>query len=95
MKIAEISTDEIKNYMGIYDDSDDTLISQIFKPAAIKHITDYTGLIESEVLDNDNMAITFLILISYLYDNRSVSVQNDKINIIFKNNLNMYRQNLL
>jgi uncharacterized phage protein (predicted DNA packaging) len=94
MKISEIKISNIKDYLHVYHDEDDTLISAILI-ASKSFVRNYTGL-SSENLDaKDDLSMAVFILASELYDNRAYTVENNNINPVIQTILNMHSVNLL
>jgi uncharacterized phage protein (predicted DNA packaging) len=94
MKISEIKITHIKDYLHVYHDEDDTLITAILI-ASKSFVRNYTGL-SSESLDaKDDLSMAVFILASELYDNRVYSVENTNVNPVIQAILNMHSVNLL
>lgn len=94
MKISEITISEIKNYLHVYHDEDNTLITSILV-AAKAFVTGFTGL-SAEMQDQlEDLSMAVFIIASELYDNRSYTVDKDTVNPVIKSILNMYSVNLL
>jgi uncharacterized phage protein (predicted DNA packaging) len=94
MKISEISIQEIKDYLHVYHNEDDSLISAILI-ASKSFVRNYTGL-SSEGLDaKDDLSMAVFILASELYDNRVYTVENNNVNPVIQTILNMHSVNLL
>lgn len=95
MKISEITLDYVKEYLRIYDSSDDKLIES-FMNMAKSYIKNYTGLSYDKIETIDEFSIAYLLLISDYYDNRAGTVASNTItNISLKNILDMHSVNLL
>jgi uncharacterized phage protein (predicted DNA packaging) len=94
MKISEIKIADIKEYLHVYHDEDDNLISAILI-ASKSFVRNYTGL-SSENLDaKDDLSMAVFILSSELYDNRAYTVENTNVNPVIEAILNMHSVNLL
>jgi uncharacterized phage protein (predicted DNA packaging) len=94
MKISEITIFDVKNYLHIYHDEDDLLVTAILV-AAKAFVSGYTGL-SAELQDtHEDLSMAVFILASELYDNRSYTVDKDTVNPVIKTILNMYSVNLL
>ena len=91
----EIDLDELKEFLNVYDNSDDTLIKYLIS-AGIHYIKDYTGLTEEEMLGKkDSLKIALFLIVSDLYDNRGQqSLQNNR-NTMVTSILDMYCKNYL
>ena len=91
MKISEITDEILLKHCNAYEEDLDLL--KIYKESAIKYIKDYTGL---EELDKyDDITLAYLNLISEMYDNRALTVDNNKSNNLVTSILNMHTSNLL
>lgn len=96
MKLSEIATDKIgvKEYLRISDDDEAITISTIMK-AAKSFILSYTGLTIEQADEQEELAIAFLCLCSDMFDNRQMTVQNDKLNPTVDMILSMHSVNYL
>lgn len=94
MKISAINIAEIKNYLHVYHDEDDTLITAILV-AAKAFVTGFTGLSAELQDEHEDISMAVFILASELYDNRSYTVDNEAVNPVIKTILNMHSVNLL
>jgi uncharacterized phage protein (predicted DNA packaging) len=94
MKISEITLFDIKNYLHVYHDEDDNLLTAILI-AAKAFVTAFTGL-SAELQDtHEDLSMSIFILASELYDNRSYTVDSVNVNPVIKSILNMHSVNLL
>lgn len=94
MKISEISLGHIKDYLHVYHDEDDTLITAILT-ASKAFVRNYTGLSTEQLDISEDLSIAVFVLASELYDNRVYTVENDKVNPVIQSLLNMHSVNLL
>lgn len=95
MKISEVTVDLIKKYAVIDTDDDDELIGDVFMPAAKAHIMEYTGLSFDEINGEDSLTAAYIALCAFLYDNRSMSIVNEKQNAVIRSFLDAHCVNLL
>lgn len=94
MKISEVTVKSLKEYAHVYHDEDDKLFESIL--AACKaYIKGYTGLSGEQMDTKEDLTMTLFILSNELYDNRTFTVENDKVNIVIKSILDMHSINLL
>lgn len=94
MKINEIQTTDVKNYLHVYHNEDDKLISAILT-ASKSFVKSYTGL-TAEMLDrNEDLSMAVFILAAELYDNRSFTVDNTSVSPVIQIILDMHSINLL
>ena len=94
MKISEITTKDIKDYLHVYHDEDDTLISAILT-ASKSFVKNYTGLTNEGLDAKDDLSMAVFILSSELYDNRAYTVENNNVNPVIQAILDMHSVNLL
>lgn len=94
MKITEITIADIKNYLHVSHDEDDTLISAILV-AAKAFVSGFTGLSAEKQDTLEDLSMAIFILASELYDNRSYTVENVNVNPVIKAILNIHSVNLL
>jgi uncharacterized phage protein (predicted DNA packaging) len=95
MKISEIEVKDVKNYLNIFHDEDDTLIRSILFGAK-SYIKSYTGL-STEALDRyDDLSIAVFVVVSELYDNRSMQMDKTaKANPLIETILGLHSINLI
>lgn len=94
MKVSEIGLKEIKDYLRITENDEDTFIQTIIL-ASKAFIRSYTGLNENQMDSKEDLAIVLYVLCSEMYDNRQYTADKDKVNIIVKTILDMHSINLL
>lgn len=94
VKLSGVTLDDVKNYIRVFDNEDDKLISDIMA-AAKGYIFSYTGISEAEADAFSEMVIAFKCLCADMYDVRTASVSQEKENPIVRNILNMHRNNLV
>ena len=90
----QVSVNDVKEYLRIYDDEDDAVIGTMLI-AAKSFIVGYTGLSENEIDEYEDLTAALLVLVAELYDNRLYTVDNDKLNPIAKSILDLHCTNLL
>lgn len=94
MKISKISVADIKNYLHVYHNEDDNLISAILV-ASKAFVKNYTGLPNEKLDISDDLSMAVFILASELYDNRSYVVDSTNVNPVIQTILDMHSINLL
>ena len=94
MKISDISLIDIKNYLHVYHDEDDKLITAILQ-AAKSFVRNYTGLSGEKLNISDDLSVAVFILSAELYDNRVYTVDNTDVNPVIQTILDMHSVNLL
>lgn len=91
----EIDLDELKEFLNIFDNSDDILIKSLVN-AGKQYIKDYTGLTEEEMLEKkESLKIALFLIVSDLYDNRGQESLQNKRNTMLTSILDMYCKNYL
>ena len=96
MKISEITVEDLRNYVREDNDDEATMTSFSMMLNATKaYIKSYTGLSDEQLDENEDLTIVVFVLVSDMYDNRTYSVQNDKVNKVVSTILNMHSRNLL
>ena len=71
------------------------MIRDILMPAAKAHIMEYTGLTEDDLDKYESLTLAYIALCSFLYDNRSMNILNEKQNAVVQSFLDAHRINLL
>lgn len=98
MKVSEITQDVILSHLREYADNleyYDTVLLETIKKAAIEYCKSQTGLAETEIDKHEDITVAVLTLISDMWDNRSMTVQKNFVNIVVDTILGMHRTNLL
>ena len=93
-KVSEITVDDVINYLRIYDvtNADRTFIESAIGISKA-YIKSYTGV--EDLDDYDEFGIVVYILCQSMYDERSIKVNDDKLNTVFETILGFHRRNLL
>ena len=87
MKFSEIDFDFVSKYLvGITDE--DEFEVEVYMEAAKSFVRTYTGLTEEELDENQYFVMPTLMLISHFYENKTIETDR-KINVVFKNILNL------
>jgi len=89
MKVSEVTYQDLKEFARVYHDDDDTLFRSILVGCKA-FIKGKTGLTIEQMDQYDDIAIAIQILSNELYDNRTYTVENDKVNPFVKSILDMY-----
>ncbi|SFC15004.1 head-tail connector protein [Clostridium uliginosum] len=93
MKINEVTTELLINYCNAYEE--DSGLLEIFKDASINYIKSYTGLTIEEMNSMDDLTIALLVLVSGMFDNRSIEADKSNINLILDSILGLHSKNLV
>jgi uncharacterized phage protein (predicted DNA packaging) len=94
MRISEITVADLKKYLHVYHDEDDTLLKAILV-AAKAFVKGYTGLTAEKLDTSEDLSMVIFILASELYDNRVYTVEKDNVSPVIQAILNMHSVNLL
>lgn len=95
MKINDVTVNDLKDYLNIMHDEDDTLIRSILYGTRA-YIKNYTGLTTENMDKYDELSITLFVIASEMYDNRLMTVDKiSKVNPLVENMLNLHSVNLL
>ena len=90
----QLSVEDVKEYLRVYDDEDDAAISTMLS-AAKSFIQGYTGLSALDTDKYEDLTAACLVLVAEMYDNRLYTVDTDKINPIAKSIMDLHAVNLL
>jgi hypothetical protein len=95
MKISEIGIADVVEYLRLedgwyYDEQINAIMA-----ATKNYIMHYTGLTELELNQYDDIYIAYMVLCQHLYDNRSMFVDKDNVNLVVQSVLDMHRVNFL
>ena len=96
MKVSEITTEEIANYLRI-SEIDEGLTNEldVYLKVAKKYIKDETGLTDDELDEHEDFIIAVYILCQDMYDNRTLYVDKSNVNKVVDTILGRHRINLL
>ena len=95
MKVSEVTLYDVKRWGRIEIEDDDFDIEGLIMPAAKERLCEYTGLTEAELDKSESLAIGYVALCVFLYDNRTLNIVNDKQNEVIQSFLDAHRVNLL
>lgn len=95
MNVGMLNLEHIKNYLRIDTDEDDHLILALLNSSK-EYILSYTGMQMQELEEKSSLVPAILILVSSLYDNRTLEtigkVSTQKIDLV-NNMLSLYCKN--
>lgn len=95
MKISEVTAEFLCEYVREEPEADVINQLQVTIAAAKAYIIGYTGLTAEQADEHEDLAAAFLMLCAELYDVRSYTVSNDKINPMVKSILGLYAVNYI
>lgn len=97
MNLSNLTANVCAKYIGV-DESDTegiAMIDSVFLPAAMSRVEAYTGQTLDQLEPYDEVTVAVLALCSFLYDNRSMTVDTDRQNKVIAGFLDAYRANLI
>lgn len=77
------------------DEPEITALQSLYLPAAIAHIMSHTGIEEAQIYEHAELSLAALALTAFLYDQRSLIIENDKANRVIESLINQHSVNLL
>ena len=89
MKLSEVTTDIVMAHCGCSDDESRALI-EIYSPAAKKYVADYTAHTAEELDEYEDIPYAFLCVACEMYNNRSMTVDADKLNPLARSILDLH-----
>lgn len=94
MKVSELTIQEIKDYARV-EHSDDDMQFEIILTACKSYVKGYTGMSDEQLDTKEDITIAVQVLANEMYENRTMTVQNDKVNKVVQSILDMHCLNLL
>lgn len=94
MTVSELTVDNVKNYLRVDTDIDDTLLAVIL-PAAKRFCAQYTGLTLEDLDEYEDMPLAVLAVAADMYEVRQVTLNGTQINPTTAQILGTYSTNLL
>ena len=94
MLVSELTVDNLKNYLRVDTNIDDTLLAVIL-PAAKRFCAQYTGLTLEDLDDYEDMPLAVLAVAADMYEVRQVTLNGTQINPTTAQILGTYSTNLL
>lgn len=92
MKLSEITPEIAAEYLHI-EEEPGALLPML--AAAKQYALSFTGLSAQDAEQYEDLTLAVLILCGDLYDHRTMTVENDKVNQTVQTILGLYRSNLL
>ena len=94
MTVSELTVNNLKNYLRVDTNIDDTLLAVIL-PAAKRFCAQYTGLTLEDLDDHEDMPLAVLAVAADMYEVRQVTLNGTQINPTTAQILGTYSTNLL
>lgn len=92
--MAEISLDDVKAYLRVLDDSEDSQLELLLE-SAVEYMVSHTGLNEGIVRRKDDIRTALLILVNDFYWNRDYQTGNKYNNRLVDNIIENNRTNFI
>ena len=82
MKISEVTTKDIQNFIRLDDPGEiETSEIEIMKKSAVEYIKSYTGLSDEELDNYEDITQALFILVADMFDNRNLYIEGKASNI--------------
>ena len=94
MTVSELTVNNLKNYLRVDTNIDDTLLAVILL-AAKRFCAQYTGLTLEDLDDHEDMPLAVLAVAADMYEVRQVTLNGTQINPTTAQILGTYSTNLL
>ena len=95
MKFSEVTIDDLIRYCNAYDDESTKKDMKVILEGVKSYIKSYTGLNDEEVDDIEDLTLVLLAISADMFDNREFTVENNKVNFLYKSILDMHSMNYL
>lgn len=94
MAVQDVKLADVKNYLRISETTpEDEIFLKQAMTVAKEYIRDYTGM--EDINAKEAFMIPYYVLIQSMWDDRSLTVENGKVNPIVESVLRMHAVNLL
>ncbi|MBO5891228.1 MAG: phage gp6-like head-tail connector protein [Oscillospiraceae bacterium] len=96
MKVSELTKETITLYGKVDSDAEDAeLLETLFLPAAKEYMMQHAGMTTEQMDEHQDVTVAVCALCIQMYDNRSVSIDTDKLNQVVVDIINRYSMNLI
>lgn len=98
MKVSEITVKNLADYLKLDYQSlseEEILELRAFLQASQSFISDYTGLVPTQIDTHESFVIAVYVLVQDMYDNRTLYVDKSNLNRVVEMILGMHSVNLL
>lgn len=89
MKLSEVTIETVMAHCGCSDDESKVLL-EIYSPAAKRYIADYTSRDVEQLDELEDIPYAYLCVVCEMYNNRSMTVDADKLNPLAKSILDLH-----
>lgn len=94
MKISEVTEAVVSQFLRLPDEAEGLTVS-VMLAAAKQYVLSYTGLTAEHADELHDLTIALLVLCADMYDNRSMTVDNNQVNTTVRSILDMRSVNLI
>lgn len=96
MKLSEarINKSLIRDFCGISGEDSDALL-EVYSDAAVSFMLSYTGLDETGADEHPDLVYAFLALVCEMFNNRTMTVDENTLNPTAEQIMSLYRSNLI
>ena len=95
MKFSEVNIYDLISYCNAYDDESTKKDMKVILEGVKSYIKSYTGLNDEEVDDIEDLTLVLLAISADMFDNREFTIENNKVNSLYKSILDMHSMNYL
>lgn len=98
LKVSEITVKNLADYLKLdYQSLSEEEILELaaFLKASQSFVSDYTGLIPTQIDSHESFVIAVYVLVQDMYDNRTLYVDKSNLNRVVEMILDMHSVNLL
>lgn len=98
LKVSEITVKNLADYLKLDYQSlseEEILELRAFLQASQSFISDYTGLVPTQIDTHESFVIAVYVLVQDMYDNRTLYVDKSNLNRVVEMILGMHSVNLL
>lgn len=95
MKFSEVTIEDLIRYCNAYDDESTKKDMKLILEGVKSYIKSYTGLNNEEVDEIEDLTLVLLAISAYMFDNREFTIENNKVNSLYKSILDMHSMNYL
>ena len=94
MKVSDITLDDIKTYIRLDSNDEDTFLEAVLNGSK-SFVKSYTGLDNEKIDEKEDLILPIFVLCAEMYDNRQLTVDKGTLNPIIQSILDMHSVNLL
>lgn len=92
MRVSQVTGQTVRDYLRVAEDEP---LLEAIRGAALHYIRSYTGLTDEQMEQHEDLSVALLVLCAEMYDNRQMTVQDERINPVISQILASHSVNLL